>query len=70
MKWEPAIRKAIRESEFFLALLSEKSNSKRGYVQKERKNALDVLEEFPEDQVYFSCNQKRFSRILRSSPFG
>jgi hypothetical protein len=53
VRWEPAIRKAIRESEFFLALLSKRSATKRGYVQKERKNALDILDEFPEDQVYF-----------------
>jgi len=53
MRWEPAIRRAIRESEFFLALLSEKSVTKRGYVQKERKDALDILDEFPEDQVFF-----------------
>jgi hypothetical protein len=53
MQWEPAIRKAIRESAYFLALLSEKSTTKRGYVQKERKDALDVLEEFPEGQVFF-----------------
>jgi hypothetical protein len=53
MKWEPAIRKAIRESAFFLALLSKSSVTKRGYVQKERKDALDVLDEFPEDQIFF-----------------
>lgn len=53
MKWEPAIRKAIRESEFFLALLSKRSATKRGYVQKERKDALDILDEFPEDQIFF-----------------
>jgi hypothetical protein len=53
MKWEPAIRKAIRESAFFLALLSKRSVTKRGYVQKERKDALDVLDEFPEDQIFF-----------------
>lgn len=53
MKWEPAIRKAIRESAFFLALLSKRSATKRGYVQKERKDALDVLDEFPEDQIFF-----------------
>jgi hypothetical protein len=53
MKWEPAIRKAIRESDLFLALLSQRSATKRGYVQKERKNALDVLDEFPEDHIFF-----------------
>ena len=52
MRWEPAIRKAIRESEFFLALLSKSSTSKKGYVNREMKMALEILEEFPEDQIY------------------
>jgi hypothetical protein len=52
MRWEPAIRKAIRESDFFLALLSRHSTSRRGYVIAEMKMALKILEEFPEDQVF------------------
>lgn len=53
MKWHPAIRKAIRESNYFIALFSSKSIKKRGYVQNEIKEALDILREFPEDQIYF-----------------
>lgn len=52
MKWRPAIRKAIRESDYFLALLSKKSISKRGYVQKEMREALDIRDEFPEDRAF------------------
>jgi TIR domain len=52
VSWRPAIRKAIRESDYFLALLSTSSVKRRGYVQKERKDALSILDEFPEDQPY------------------
>jgi len=52
VSWKPAIRKAIRESDFFLALLSTSSVKRRGYVQKERKDALAILDEFPEDQPF------------------
>lgn len=51
-KWEPAIKKAIKESRFFLAVLSKNSVSKKGFVQKEMKLALNVLDEFPEQDIY------------------
>lgn len=52
MKWRPAIRKAIREANYFLALLSSSASSRRGFVHKEMKEALEILDEFPEDQTY------------------
>ena len=52
MRWRPAIRKAIRESDFFIALLSRKSVSSRGVRHVELREALDVLDEFPDDQVF------------------
>lgn len=52
MKWRPAIKKAIRESDFFLALLSKNSTIKRGYVQTEMKEALEIWDQFPEDKAY------------------
>jgi hypothetical protein len=52
MRWRPAIKKAIRESDFFLALLSKRSTAKRGYVQKEMKEALEIWQQFPEDRPY------------------
>ena len=51
-KWEPAIRKGIRESRFFVALMSSKSISKKGYVQREIREALNVLDEYPDDDIY------------------
>ncbi len=51
-RWRSAIDKAIRESDFFVALLSGASVTKRGMVQAEIKKALDVLDEIPEDRIY------------------
>ncbi len=50
--WRATITRTIRESGSVLALLSSRSLSKRGYVQKELKTALDVLDEFPPDEIF------------------
>lgn len=49
---EAAIRKSIRESRYFMALLSSHSVSKKGRIQKELKYALDLLDEFPETEIF------------------
>ncbi len=51
-KWEHAIRKAIKASRFFILLLSSRSVSKKGFHQREVRLALNVLDEFPEDDIY------------------
>jgi len=51
--WEDEIRKSIKSATIFLACLSSNSIYKRGIVQKELKLALDVLNEFPDNEVYF-----------------
>src|SRR3972149_8698869 len=51
-KWRTAIRQAIGESRYFLALLSSKSVARRGVIQKEIRDGLSVLEEFPEVGTY------------------
>ena len=50
--WRVMISKAIQESKYFLAVLSSHSLTKRGFVQKELKMALDILDEFPEDDIF------------------
>lgn len=50
--WELGIRKAIRTCRFILVLLSPRSVMKRGYVQKEIREALDIADTMPEEQVY------------------
>jgi hypothetical protein len=51
-KWKVAIRQAIQSSRFFLALLSNNSVTKKGFVQKELKQALEILDEYPEPSVF------------------
>lgn len=51
-RWKPMIEDTIRTSDFFLAVLSASSVTKRGFVQREIRRALDVLEEMPERSVF------------------
>jgi hypothetical protein len=51
-RWKSTIKQAIRDSDFFLALLSAKSLNKTGYVQKELKEALEVFEEYPSTRIF------------------
>jgi hypothetical protein len=51
-RWELGIRNAMRGCDFFLALLSKNSISKRGYIQKELREALLLLEKFPLDEIF------------------
>jgi hypothetical protein len=50
--WRLEIDKAIQSSHFFLACLSSNSISKRGYVHKELKTGLSVLDLMPEGAIY------------------
>ncbi len=50
--WKHGIRRAVRESDYFLALLSHNSVSQKGYVHKEQKIALNLLDEFPENEIF------------------
>ena len=52
-EWESEIRRIIEESDFFIACMSKKSITKRGFVQKEIRFALDVLGTIPQGQIYF-----------------
>lgn len=51
-KWKTAISNAIRNSKYFLALLSRTSVDKRGYLQREIREALELLLEVPEHHVF------------------
>jgi len=50
--WKLEIKKAVRNSDIFVVLLSDKSSSKTGYVQKEIAQALDFAEEQPEGTIF------------------
>jgi hypothetical protein len=51
--WKNSIKTAIQKADLFIAMFSRNSINKRGFVQKEIKEALEVLEEIPENQIYF-----------------
>ena len=50
--WNFVIKKALREANYIILLLSITSIQKRGYVQKEFKTALDFVDEKLEDDIY------------------
>lgn len=50
--WREEIQRAIRESRFFLVLLSSRSVNRRGYVQSEITQALDALAEIPPQDIF------------------
>jgi hypothetical protein len=50
--WQLAISRALRQSSHFLALISHNSVNKRGYVQKEVREALEFLEQLPPDAIF------------------
>jgi hypothetical protein len=51
-KWRLAIKDAIKDSRYFIALFSSNSVEARGYVQKQLKEALDILDEFPSKGIF------------------
>jgi len=51
--WATTIRATIRNSNFFIAILSSRSVTKRGFIQKELGIAFDVCDEMPPDTIYF-----------------
>lgn len=50
--WRESIEEAIRDSDFFLVLLSNNSISKSGYVQVELRAALSILSEKPATDIF------------------
>ena len=50
--WRDEIPKAIQSSDIFIACLSSQSVSKRGYVQREFRQALNKMAEMPVGEIY------------------
>lgn len=50
--WKLEIAKALRTSDAVLICLSKNSITKRGYIQKELKDALDIANEQPEGSIF------------------
>jgi hypothetical protein len=51
--WKHAISRAIRNSDFFIALFSKHSVTKKGFVQREIREAIDVLKQIPVGDIFF-----------------
>jgi hypothetical protein len=51
-RWKDKIQDAIENSNYFISLLSTRSVNKKGFVQKELKTALEVLDLFPSSQRF------------------
>lgn len=51
-KWKNTIKQEIKERRYFLAVMSQNSVNKRGYVQKEIVEALEILDEFPPSEIF------------------
>jgi formylglycine-generating enzyme required for sulfatase activity len=51
-KWRQIINRALQDSKYVVTLLSSRTLSRRGYVQKEIRKALEVVEELPAEDVF------------------
>jgi TIR domain-containing protein len=50
--WKAEIKKAIKDSDVFLLLLSQAATTKSGFVQSEIREALEVLNTLPEQETF------------------
>jgi len=51
-KWEVAVRRAIQESRFFIALLSTRSVTRKGFLHTELREAIKILKEYPDSDTF------------------
>ncbi len=50
--WPREIKRSIRSSDYFLAIISKNSINKKGFVERELAEALDLLDEFPKQDIF------------------
>ena len=50
--WKISIKNAIESSRYFIPLFSSNSVEGRGYVLRELRAALDILQEFPSNDIF------------------
>lgn len=51
-KWKRRIKLEIRQSDYFVALLSSRSVGKKGHVQDEIRQALEILDLYPDNEIF------------------
>lgn len=75
-RWKLTIAAVIRKADFFVAVLSTRSVGKRGFVQHEIREALEVALSIPEPRVFIvpvgldHCQPLRIYTVLTSSQTG
>jgi hypothetical protein len=52
VNWDNFIKETIKNSKFFILILSKNSTNKRGYIQKEIKIALEIVELLPQEDIF------------------
>ncbi|NET47634.1 MAG: toll/interleukin-1 receptor domain-containing protein, partial [Merismopedia sp. SIO2A8] len=50
--WQVEIKKSLRSSRYAIVLLSQYSTTKKGYINREIREALDILDDFPESETF------------------
>lgn len=50
--WRESIQRGLEKADFIVVCISRNSVNKRGFVQREMKYALDMLDEFLDDDIY------------------
>jgi len=50
--WEREITESIKRSQYFIVLLSKYSVNRTGFIQRELRLALDILDEIPESEIF------------------
>ena len=71
--WQREIPRVVRQSDAVIVCLSKGSINQAGYVQKEIKFALDVVDEQPEDTIFLiplKLEDVRRARALESLALG
>ena len=51
-RWKTEITSAIETSRYFLVLLSTKSVTRKGFINREITTALEILQEFPDNETF------------------
>lgn len=67
MKWELKIKEAIKNSRYFIPLLSKYSTEETGYVQKELSEAINILSQYSDSEIYMIPIRLDDCKILEST---
>jgi hypothetical protein len=51
-RWRSSLTRALRQADFVIILLSQRSSSRRGFFNREIKEALDISDEMPESRAF------------------